>query len=176
MDTHSTYIMGLFRKEDQAVQAIQALKDSPYTFLRAHSPVPSARIAQALDLKKSKVGLFTLIGGILGFFSGYALAVFCATRWDLIAGGKPVVALIPFLIVGFEFTILFAVLGNVIGLLLLSRLPNLENLKHYDPRCSGEHFGILAACPADKNDDLLELFRRQGAETKTFTAPPEAQS
>ncbi|MFW6054652.1 MAG: DUF3341 domain-containing protein [Thermodesulfobacteriota bacterium] len=176
MHPQSTYIMGLFEKEDQAVQAIQALKDSSYTFLRAHSPVPSARIVQALGLKKSKVGLFTLFGGIIGFLSGYGLALFTATRWDFIVGGKPVLALIPFLIVGFEFTILFAVFGNIIGLLTLARLPDLKGLKHYDPRCSGQHFGVLAGCPAEQTDALLDFFRQQGADTKTFEQGPEIPS
>ena len=77
----------------------------------------------ALDLKKSRVGWFTLAGGILGFLSGFALAVFAATRWNLIVGGKPVVAWVPFFIVGFEFTVLFAVLGNIVGLLTQTGLP-----------------------------------------------------
>jgi molybdopterin-containing oxidoreductase family membrane subunit len=49
--------------------------------------------------------------------------------------------LIPFVIVGFEFTVLFAVFGNVIGLLTCMRLPDYKGLDIYDPRCSGEHFG-----------------------------------
>ncbi|MCF8105383.1 MAG: DUF3341 domain-containing protein [Desulfohalobiaceae bacterium] len=168
MHTQSTCIMGLFEKEDQAVQAVKSLKDSSYTFLRAYSPFPSSKILQALGLKTSRVGLFTLIGGIIGFFSGYGLALFTATRWELIVGGKPVAALIPFLIVGFEFTILFAVFGNIIGLLTLARLPDLKGLEHYDPRCSGERFGVLAGCPAEQTEALLDFFRQQGADTKTF--------
>jgi len=122
-----------------------------------------------LNLKKSKIGLFTLAGGIIGFFSGFALAIFTSTRWDLIVSGKPIISLIPFFIVGFEFTILFSVFGNVIGLLTQARLPSFKGLdQYYDPRCSGEYFGILAACEAGQQNELKNFFQQNGAEIKEF--------
>jgi len=161
-------IMGLFTDEGRAVAAIRALQNSSWELERVHSPIPSRRIMAALDLKKSSVGRFTLIGGILGFLTGFALSIFTAERWSLIVSGKPVVALIPFVIVGFEFTILFAVLANVLGFLILSRLPDLGSLEIYDPRCSGRHFGVTAACAAGERERLADFFRQNGAEVRIF--------
>lgn len=161
-------VMGLFTNEDQAVSAINELTDSPWSLKRVHSPIPSHRIAKALKLKKSPVGFFTLCGGIFGFVSGFALAAFTAARWDLIISGKPILAWIPFVIVGFEFTILFSVFGNVAGLLILARLPSLARLKIYDPRCSGDHFGVLAACDAGQQQELQAFFQQKGAEIRVF--------
>lgn len=161
-------VMGLFANEEQAVAAITELKGSPWSLKRVHSPIPSHRIAEALKLKKSPVGFFTLCGGILGFVSGFALAAFTAARWDLIISGKPILAWIPFVIVGFEFTILFSVFGNVLGLLILARLPRLAGLKIYDPRCSGDHFGVLAACDVGQQQELLAFFQQRGAEIRVF--------
>lgn len=162
------YILGSFKDEDQAVSAIEALRKSEWELDRVHSPFPSHRIAEALKLKRSRVGYFTLGGGILGFFVGFALAVYTAVQWNLIVSGKPVVALIPFLIVGFEFTVLFAVFGNVLGLLAQARLPEFESLKAYDPRYSGEYFGIVATCREGEQDELRDLLKSQGGEVKTF--------
>jgi molybdopterin-containing oxidoreductase family membrane subunit len=75
------YIMGLFKNEDQVVETLAALKESAYQFQRVHSPIPSHKIMATLDLKKSKVGWFTLVGGILGLISGFALAVYCSVEW-----------------------------------------------------------------------------------------------
>jgi hypothetical protein len=161
-------VMGLFTNEDQAVTAINELADSAWSLKRVHSPIPSHRIAEALKLKKSPVGFFTLCGGILGFVSGFALAAFTAARWDLIISGKPILAWIPFVIVGFEFTILFSVLGNVAGLLILARLPRLAGLKIYDPRCSGDHFGVLAACDVGQQQELQAFLQQRGAEIRVF--------
>ena len=102
-------VIGLFDSEDGAAHAVRDLADSPWRLERVHSPVPSHKISRALGLEKSRVGWFTLAGGITGFLTGFSLAAFTATRWSLIVSGKPVVALVPFFIVGFEFTILFAV-------------------------------------------------------------------
>ena len=162
------YVMGLFRDQTQAVSAIDALKSSPWVPQRVHGPFPDHKILDALKLKKSPVGYFTLAGGILGFLAGFGLAIFTATRWSLIVSGKPVVALIPFFIVGFEFTILFAVLGNILGMLVLARLPEFRSLKHYDPRCSGEHFGILSSCDEGEQADLMRLFQEKGGEIALF--------
>jgi molybdopterin-containing oxidoreductase family membrane subunit len=160
--------MGLFTSEDKVVSAINALKESSYEFIRVNTPIPSHKIMDALKLKSSRVGWFTLSGGILGFLSGFALAIFTATRWDLIVSGKPIIAIIPFIVVGFEVTILGSVFGNVIGLLTQTRLPSFRWFKHYDPRCSGEHFGVLAACDPMQEDGLKDFFQQQGAEIKVF--------
>jgi hypothetical protein len=162
------HIMGLFKNEDNVVSAINGLKQSSFEFIRVNTPIPSHKIMDALKLKKSMVGWFTLCGGILGFIGGFALAIFTATRWNLIVSGKPIIAIIPFVIVGFEATILFSVFGNVIGLLTQTRLPSYRWLRYYDPRCSGEHFGVLAACEIGQEDGLMDFFKNQGAEVRVF--------
>ncbi|MEJ2166322.1 MAG: DUF3341 domain-containing protein [Desulfobacterales bacterium] len=162
------HIMGLFKDENSVVSAIDALKQSSFKFIRVNTPFPSHKIMGALKLKKSMVGWFTLCGGILGFMGGFGLAIYASTQWDLIVAGKPIVALIPFVIVGFEGTILFSVFGNVIGLLILTRLPSYRWLRYYDPLCSGERFGVLAACEIEQEDGLKEFFQNQGADVKVF--------
>jgi hypothetical protein len=107
--------MGLFSARKNRPPRPFVACATPYTLERVHSPIPSHTVADALDLPQSKVGWFTLAGGITGFFTGFFLAAFTATRWSLIVSGKPIMAWVPFIIVGFEFTILFAVFGNVLG-------------------------------------------------------------
>jgi molybdopterin-containing oxidoreductase family membrane subunit len=162
------YLMGLFKDENQVVSAVNQLKASSYTFHRVNSPFPSHKIMDALNLKKSMVGWFTLAGGIFGLVGGFALAVFTAVQWNLIVGGKPIVAIVPFVIVGFEATILCAVFGNILGLMTQMRLPSYKLMQYYDPRCSGEYFGVLASCESNRENELNEFFRKQGAEVRVF--------
>ena len=171
------HVMGLFADETAAARAAAGLRDSPWRLLRAHSPIPSHRLAEALGVKKSPVGWFTLAGGIIGFFTGFLLAAFTAARWGLIVGGKPVVALVPFFIVGFEFTILFAVFGNVAGLIVQTGLPRYGDLAAYDPRLSGEHYGVVAACTAAEQPALEAFFSAQGAAAlRAFAGEIEAMA
>ncbi|MGD8761256.1 MAG: DUF3341 domain-containing protein [Desulfobacteraceae bacterium] len=162
------HIMGLFKDEDQVVDAINKLKQTSYKFIRVNMPLPSHKIMEALKVKKSLVGWFTLGGGIFGFFGGFALSIYTATQWNLIVGGKPIIAIIPFIVVGFEATILCAVFGNILGLVTQSRLPNYKLLRNYDPRCSGEHFGVLASCAVEQQEGLKDFFQQQGGEVRVF--------
>jgi len=75
---------------------------------------------------------------------------------------------VPFFIVGFEFTILFAVFGNVVGLITQMELPSYGDLARYDERCSGEHFGVVAACPEAQQGELIAFFKAQGAEVRVL--------
>jgi molybdopterin-containing oxidoreductase family membrane subunit len=90
-------VLGLFPDENKTVSAIEALEVSEWKVDRVHSPFPSHKIFDALKLKPSRVGYFTLAGGILGFFTGFILAIYTAVQWNLIVWGKPVVAWLPFL-------------------------------------------------------------------------------
>ncbi len=167
--TSRAFVMGLFSDEDRAVSTINELRQSAWNIHKVHMPIPNHKILDALKLKNSRVGYFTLVGGIIGFFAGLALAVFTSTRWGLIVQGKPIVSLIPFFIVGFEFTILFSVFGNVIGLLTQAKLPEFKWEQYYDPRCSGSHIGIVASCEPENQGALSTFFRDKGAEIRTFT-------
>ena len=166
--SHRKYIMGLFEDEDRTTSALNALEGLPWTVERVHSPFSSHQVLEALKLPKSRVGYFTLAGGILGFFCGLGLAIFTATQWNLVVSGKPVVALAPFFIVGFEFTVLFAVFGNILGLLTQARLPRFNDLESYDTRCTAGHFGILVSCAKGQESRLAEFFQERGGEAKTF--------
>lgn len=162
------HVLGLFPDEKETASAIEALEEYPWKIDRVHSPFPSHRISHTLKLRKSPVGWFTLAGGILGFFTGFSLAMYTGLEWKLIVWGKPIIAWFPFVIVGFEFTILFSVLANVLGLIVLGDLPDYQDLKRYDPRCSGEHFGIVATCSEGEQDKVIEFFQNRGGEARVF--------
>jgi molybdopterin-containing oxidoreductase family membrane subunit len=167
MTADTISIMGIFSSQRSAASAIDRLRETPWTIERVHSPIPSHDIEHALEPPTSRVGWFTLAGGILGFVTGFLLAAFTSLRWSLIVSGKPVVALVPWFIVGFEFTILFAVFGNVLGLISQARLPRFDTQPLYDERFSGDHFGVLARCRMDEQEQLTRFFEENGAEIKT---------
>jgi molybdopterin-containing oxidoreductase family membrane subunit len=159
--------MGTFDRDHEAASAIRGLRNTADFMLeQVYSPIPSHAIEAAMQAPKSKVGWFTLAGGIIGFISGFLLAAFTASRWNLMVSGKPVMAWVPFVIVGFEFTILFAVFGNVMGLISQARLPHFEADAGYDPRFSGDRFGVLASCEASQQEALSRFFEAKGADVK----------
>jgi molybdopterin-containing oxidoreductase family membrane subunit len=163
MSANAIIVTGLFETEKEILAAVEKIQKQGFKVKEVHSPIPSHAINQALERKKSRVGWFTLAGGITGFFSGFALAVFTATRWNLIVGGKPIVSWIPFFIIAFECTILFAVLGNVLGVLTQVGLPQKNYEKNYAPECSGSLYGIEVASTPENVDSLKDLLLRTGS-------------
>ena len=89
MPVDTVSIMGIFSSENAAASAIDRLRETSWTIERVHSPIPSHTIEDALEPPDSRVGWFTLVGGIIGFFSGFSLAAFTSLRWSLIVSGKP---------------------------------------------------------------------------------------
>lgn len=163
-------VMGLFTDDGVAAETIEALRGGPWRLHRVHGPYPSHRVMDALRMKTSPLGWFTLAGGITGFITGYALAIYSTLQWNLIVSGKPVISPLPYFVVGYELTILFGILSTVLGLLILARLPEFKSLKEcYDPRCSGEYFGVVAACDPGAEAGLADFFTRRGGETRIFS-------
>lgn len=156
-------VTGLFKTQKEILAAIQKIQEKGWLVKEVHSPIPSSKINKALGRKDSIVGWFTLTGGVIGFFSGFALAIFASTRWNLIVSGKPVISWIPFFVIAFECTILFAVLANVVGIITQVGLPDKDYEKNYDPECSCDLYGIEVASIPDDVDSLKDLLHRTGS-------------
>ena len=163
MSTDAIIVTGLFKTQEETLAAVEKIQEKGFQVTEVHSPIPSQALARALGREQSKVGWFTLTGGIIGFFSGFALAVFTATRWNLIVSGKPILSWIPFFVIAFEFTILFAVLGNVLGVVTQVGLPDKDYEKNYDPECSGSLYGIEVASMPKDVDSLKDLLHSTGS-------------
>ena len=163
MNTDAIIVTGLYNTQEETLAAVEKIQEKGFEVSEVHSPIPSNALARALGRKKSRIGWFTLTGGIMGFISGFSLAVFTATRWSLIVSGKPILSWIPFFVIAFEFTILFAVLGNVLGIVTQVGLPDPNYEKNYDPECSGSLYGIEVASTPEDADSLRDLLHRTGS-------------
>src|SRR5205807_189412 len=109
-------IVAVFDRRDALLRAMAAAKTHEIRIVTAFSPAFDAEIVAAADAAASAVSLWTLVGGIAGAIGGLALPVWTVGQWPtLIVGGKPLVALPPFLIIAFASTILVAVCAAFIG-------------------------------------------------------------
>jgi molybdopterin-containing oxidoreductase family membrane subunit len=156
--------VGIFADGSRAAAAIGALRREGLVDLEVRAPVPHPAVEAALAGPASPVRRYTLAGGLLGCASGFALTSWTALQWGLIIGGKPVVALVPFVVIAFELTILFAALATLAGVLVHARLPRLRADAAHDPRFSGDRFGLLVRCGPDRLAAAEGALRRAGAE------------
>ncbi|NOX38080.1 MAG: DUF3341 domain-containing protein [Calditrichaeota bacterium] len=93
-------------------------------------PHPDHEVEEIFEkyVPKSKLKFFTLLGGLSGTISGFALTILTVLHWPLITGGKPLISIPAFIVIAFEMTILFGALASVTGFVLLSRIPNFKRI------------------------------------------------
>ena len=162
--SQSTGVVGVFGTLDGALLALRELRSKGYANLTVYSPTPQHEVEEVLDEGISPVRLFTLVGGLTGCAFGFFYAIATSLDWPLVTGGKPIVSLPPFIIIGFECTILIGALSTVAGMFLNARLPKLRKAAGYDPRFSNDKFGIVAFGGPAQVATAEQIMRAAGAE------------
>lgn len=155
--------LGVFHEVDTAVKAIEGLREAGMTDLESYSPLPQHELEHALHRPQSPVRLFTLVGGLTGTATGFALAIWTSLDWPLITGGKPIISLPAFVVIAFELTILLGALSTVIGLFINARLGPPNRDFAYDPSFSAGNFGVLVDAPSGKGDEARRILDEAGA-------------
>ncbi|NLG60756.1 MAG: DUF3341 domain-containing protein [Candidatus Cloacimonetes bacterium] len=161
--TRSPGILGIFDSVDATVSAIHNLRDLGVKRPTVFTPAPNHDIEHALDTEESPVRLFTLVGGLTGAATGFALATWTSMDWPLVTGGKPIISLPAWVIIAFELTILFGALSTVIGLFINARLPQRSPTLVYDRSFSVDQFGVYVVPPADREEEVRRVFAESGA-------------
>lgn len=157
-------LVGVYSHVDELIDVITRVKKNHPQKMVVYSPAPLHEIQETLQEKKSPVRFFTLAGAMTGLFGGFALAIWTSLKWGLITGGKPVVTIPPFVVVGFEFTILIGAIATLIGLILINQFPNYRIANTYDERFSNDKFGIAVKIREEEKNSFEELFQATGAE------------
>ncbi|HET9983862.1 MAG TPA: DUF3341 domain-containing protein [Longimicrobiales bacterium] len=157
-------ILAIFGELDATVTAIERLRAGKIRGITVFTPVPRHELDHALHEPESPVRIFTLVGGLTGAASGFALATWTSVDWPLITGGKPIISLPPFVIIAFELTILFGALSTVAGLFINARLPRVRHEVVYDPAFSAGKFGVHVVAPPGRENEVKNILRESGAE------------
>lgn len=147
-------LLGVFEQPADIAGAAQRLRDRGYTDLETFSPAPFAEVDDALNEKPSRVRTYTLVGGLTGVVTGYALTLWMANDWQIMLGGKPFSSIPPYTIIAFELTILFGGLMTALGLFIHAGLPSYRLHKAYNARFSAEDFGLVVRC---RERDVAEI-------------------
>jgi hypothetical protein len=150
-------LQGIFDAPGPVAEAARRLRNRGFSDLEIYAPAAFPELDDALDPKPSRVRLYTLIGGLTGVVTGYALTIWMSIDWPIMIGGKPFAAIPTYTIIGFELTILFGGLATLLGLLIVGRLPYGSFGKHdkgYDARFSAEEFGLVVGC---RERDVAEV-------------------
>jgi hypothetical protein len=156
-------VLGIFAESAGAAAALREVRERGFRHVEAFMPVPDEEMLAALP-GRPPVRWFTLLGGLAGAVGGLVLAALTSLIYNLVVGGKPPVAVVPYLIISFESTILLGGLGTLLGLLLGARLPRRKEPQPWDVRLSEDRFGVAVDCNPEALELLARILAEHGAE------------
>jgi len=144
--------------------AVLQVRDAGAREYEVCSPVLTHESLEAhMPRAGSRLHYISAFGGITGVSVGLAMCVLSSLLYGLWTGGKPPVNLVPFVVVGFECTILFAALFTVAGLVYFARLKPLAPPPDYRPGFSNDRYGLYVQCEPARKPAVAELLRAAGA-------------
>ncbi len=155
-------LMALFDDVPELTGGIEAMLSSGHEKLEVLSPIPLPELHDLLPLPPSRVRIFTLIGCIFGAVAGMAFQIVTALQWPLMTGGKPIVSIPAFLVIGFEMTLLFGALATGAGLLLTAKLPRISK-GCYHEGCSQSDYALLIWHGETDYSSIETLLKEAGA-------------
>ena len=116
--------MAEFDNPGALVEAATKARLAGYRKMDAYSPIPVEALDEALGLRRTRLPLLVLIGGILGGIGGFSLEVWVsAFAYPMNVGGRPLISWPHFIPVTFETTVLGAALTAFFGMWALNKLP-----------------------------------------------------
>lgn len=171
-------LVGIFAHEDAFLDGLRRVKEAGIAVGDVFTPVPVHGVEELLAPGKSPVRFLTLAGGIAGMVGGLALALLTALVWNLIVAGKPVTAVVPFIVVGFEGTILLGALATLLGLLVFARLPFRRfPSAGYRGAFSKDRFGVWIPSASEESEGKARaLLTEAGAEAVETTGPERTEA
>jgi len=117
-------LMAEYDNPTAIVEAATKARLAGYRKMDAYSPIPIHEMDEALGLKRTRLPLLVLLGGIFGGIGGFALQSWAsAIAYPMNVGGRPLISWPQFIPVTFETTVLGAALTAFFGMWALNKLP-----------------------------------------------------
>jgi len=136
-------ILGVFREIEGAAKTVESLIKEGFT----EAQITSLTSVPYPDGVLVKTGWRTwfrwlaLVCGVAGAGAGFSLAAGTAWLYPVQTGDKPIIALFPTGIVTYELTMLFFMVGTIVGMFLEMKLPNFAH-RPYDTAIAEGCIGI----------------------------------
>ncbi|NIQ97818.1 MAG: DUF3341 domain-containing protein [Desulfuromonadales bacterium] len=158
-------LLGVFQSVARAASAADRLVEAGVDESRVTSltSVPYPEGVLCRQQQRSWFHWLALAGGLGGAVLGFALAVGTAWLYPVQTGDKPIIALFPTGIITYEFTMLFAIVGTMVGMFWEMKLPAVDE-RLYDPEIADGLIGICVSLNgAVGKDEAVEILREAGA-------------
>ena len=159
-------VLGVFRDAESAAEGARRLKEAGFTAddydVLTGNPYPEGAFGE--HVKRNRLFVFPLAGAITGFALAILFTMATQAAFPLVQGGKPILAIPASMIIMYEFTLLFAMIFTVLGIIIECRLPRFSGPGPiYDRRITEGYIGLIVTCPDDRMARAQQAFREAQA-------------
>ena len=117
-------LMAEFDNPTALVAAAERARLAGYRRMDAYSPIPIEELSEALGLRRTRLPLLVLLGGIAGCIGGFGLQYWAAAiEYPMNVAGRPFNSWPQFIPITFETTVLGAALTCFFAMWGLNKLP-----------------------------------------------------
>jgi hypothetical protein len=156
-------IKAILRNYKSLEQALESLQRSGVEDYEAYGPTNLAELHDLMPRKTSPIRGIATLGAIAGLGLFFYMCVATALIYNLIVGGKPPWANVPYIIPAYEGTILLGAVSAFIAVLIWARLVLKGPSSGYDPRFSGDDYGVNVFCTPDEKENIIGILKNAGA-------------
>lgn len=163
--TETYGMMAEFDDAQTLVDAANRAREAGYSQLDAFTPFPVEGLHEAIGFHHTRLPLVVLVGGIIGFVTGFGMQYFAQViHYPLNIGGKPLNSWPAWIPITFELTILFAAFAAIFGMLALNGLPQpyhpVFNVSRFVFATRDQFFLLIEARdPKFRRDETKEFLR-----------------
>jgi hypothetical protein len=157
----SRFMVGSFEREEDLLQAVQAVRACGWRIRDIYSPYAVHGLDEIMGLKRSWLPRVCFVCGLSGVVLALWFQFWTSTRdWPLNVGGRPWNSLPAFVPVTFETMVLCAGLGVVLAWLIVCRLYPGKKAVPLVPHVSDDRFALVVEESARSCDaaTLRQLF------------------
>jgi hypothetical protein len=159
-------ILAIFNDSEEALTTAHALRREGITGIELMSAEPIHAWASEEE-SKSRIGIFAVLGAVIGAGLALFLMVSTSRRVDINTGGMPVVTTWAFGIIAFEVAMLTAILAALVCTIFEARLARSGAMNDYDEAVADNKIVMAVRC---KDENLFrtaeKLLAETGAEVK----------
>jgi hypothetical protein len=162
-------LLAEFSGPDPLVSAAHALRQEGYRRVESYTPFAVEGMPEALDFRPWAVAAIFLVAAVSSAAAGYLMQVYASViSYPQNIGGRPLDSWPSYIPITFEMGVLGCVLGGVLGMIVLNRLPRyshpVSNVARFAAASSDAFFlCVEASDPRFELKETGDFLRRCGA-------------